>query len=49
MRTELKEKHLKDIKVLESEYSSNISKIEYLHERQKDVTSRIQILLSKIK
>lgn len=49
MRTELKEKHLREIKTLESEYSFNISQIENLHERQKDITSRIQVILKKLK
>lgn len=49
MKTELKEKHLREIKTLESEYSRNIHHLENLHERQKDITSRIQLIIQKLK
>lgn len=48
MKTELKEKHLREIKTLEAEYSYNLHNIENLHDRQKDISSRIQVLINKI-
>jgi len=48
MKAELKEKHLREIKTLEAEYSYNLSQIENLHERQKDVSSKIQIIIRKL-
>mgnify|MGYP003664541881 CR=1 FL=1 len=49
MKIELHEKHLKEIKTLESEYSRNIMIIDDFHQKQKEITSRIQIILNKIK
>jgi len=49
MENELKKKHLLEIKILESEYSRNLHRINFLQETQKDITSRIQIILSKFK
>jgi hypothetical protein len=49
MGFELKEKHLREIKTLEAEYSYNISQIENIHERQKDISSRMQLILNKLK
>ena len=47
MKTELKLKHLAEIKSLEQEYLRNINRLTYIQEVQRDITSRIQIILEK--
>lgn len=49
MKPELKEKHLKEIKSLESEYNRNLTKIIEIQELQGDIISRIQIISNKFK
>ena len=49
MNKGLKERHLIEIKTLENEYTSNFNSIGVLHERQKDIMSRMQIILNKLK
>ena len=48
MKPELKEKHLKEVKKLEQEYLRNINTISETQEKQCDITSRIQIIYSKL-
>lgn len=49
MNKELKNRHLIEIKELQSEYSRHLERMNYIQELQKDVLSRIEIILNKFK
>lgn len=49
MNKELKKRHLAELKSLENLYQINLENLIIISESQKDITSRIQIILDKFK
>jgi hypothetical protein len=48
MKPELVKKHLEEVKSLESKYQRILNLMIEMHDEQRDITSRIQILLNKL-
>lgn len=49
MNKELKKRHLAEIKELQSEYSRHLERMNYIQELQRDVLSRIEVIINKLK
>lgn len=49
MNNELKKRHLAELKAMESQYNRNLQNLIAISDSQKDLTSRMQLIINKFK